>query len=50
MITAKAAGFDTLVFIPSMDEENGLVTCGNVILGGSQLKTDSNSELKIIGV
>lgn len=47
---AKAAGFDTLVFIPSMDEENGLVTCGNVILGGSQLKTDTNSELKIIGV
>lgn len=34
----KKAGFDTLVFIPSMDEENGLVTCGNAILGGSKLK------------
>lgn len=34
----KAAGFDTLVFIPSQDEEDGLVTCGNAILGGSKLK------------
>jgi 23S rRNA (adenine2503-C2)-methyltransferase len=34
----KKAGFDTLVFIPSMDEENGCVTCGNAILGGSELK------------
>lgn len=34
----KAAGFDTLVFIPSQDEEDGLVTCGNAILGGSTLK------------
>lgn len=34
----KAAGFDVLVFIPSMDEENGLVTCGNAILGGDTLK------------
>lgn len=33
------AGFDVLVFIPSMDEEDGLVTCGNAILGGSILKT-----------
>lgn len=32
------AGFDTLVFIPSLDEEHGLVTCGNAILGGSKLK------------
>ena len=30
------AGFDVLVFVPSMDEENGLVTCGNAVLGGSQ--------------
>lgn len=29
------AGFDVLVFVPSMDEENGLVTCGNAVLGGS---------------
>lgn len=37
----KAVGFDVLVFIPSMDEEDGLVTCGNVILGGSELKLKS---------
>jgi len=36
----KAAGFDVLVFVPSIDEEDGLVTCGNVILGGSNLKYD----------
>jgi len=34
----KRAGFDVLVFVPSLDEEQGLVTCGNVILGGSELK------------
>jgi len=28
----KAAGFDVLVFVPSMDEEDGLVTCGNLVL------------------
>jgi len=33
------ACFDTLVFVPSMDEENGLVTCGNAVLGGCELKT-----------
>jgi hypothetical protein len=33
----KDAGFDVLVFVPSMDEEDGLVTCGNVILGGSEM-------------
>ena len=36
--SCKAAGFDTLVFIPSQDEEDGLITCGNAILGGSTLK------------
>ena len=35
----KAAGFDVLVFVPSTDEEDGLVTCGNLVLGGSKLKT-----------
>ena len=35
----KAAGFDVLVFIPSSDEENGLVTCGNAVLSGSKVKT-----------
>lgn len=34
----KKAGFDVLVFIPSMDEEDGLVTCGNAILGGGKIK------------
>lgn len=33
-----ANGWDVLVFVPSMDEENGCVTCGNAILGGSELK------------
>jgi 23S rRNA (adenine2503-C2)-methyltransferase len=28
----KNEGFDVLVFIPSMDEEDGLVTCGNLVL------------------
>lgn len=37
----KAAGFDVLVFVPSMDEEDGLVTCGNLVLGGGELKVDS---------
>lgn len=36
-----AAGFDVLVFVPSMDEEDGLVTCGNAILGGSELKLEA---------
>jgi len=31
----KEAGFDVLVFVPSMDEEESLVTCGNLVLGGS---------------
>ena len=28
----KDAGFDTLVFIPSYDEDIGKITCGNAIL------------------
>lgn len=35
----KKAGFDVLVFVPSMDEEDGCVTCGNAVLGGSTLRT-----------
>lgn len=31
----KEAGFDVLVFIPSTDEDDGLITCGNAILSGS---------------
>lgn len=34
----KSAGFDVLVFVPSKDEEDGLITCGNAILGGSKIK------------
>jgi len=45
----KSAGFDVLVFVPSFDEEDGLVTCGNAILGGSKLKTTENI-IKIKGI
>lgn len=45
----KAAGFDVLVFVPSIDEEDGLVTCGNAILGGSELKSEG-TEIKIEGL
>jgi len=31
----KNAGFDVIVFIPSLDEDLGLITCGNAILSGS---------------
>jgi 23S rRNA (adenine2503-C2)-methyltransferase len=34
----KSVGFDVLVFVPSMDEEKGLVTCGNAVLSGSKIK------------
>lgn len=34
----KDAGFDVLVFVPSMDEEDGLVTCGNLVLSGTELR------------
>lgn len=30
------AGFDVLVFIPSMDEEQGTITCGNAVLSGAR--------------
>lgn len=45
----KDAGFDVLVFVPSMDEEEGIVTCGNAILGGSEITADT-SILKIQGM
>jgi len=44
----KKAGFDVLVFIPSMDEEDGLVTCGNLALSGSAPKT--SERIDIIGL
>jgi 23S rRNA (adenine2503-C2)-methyltransferase len=31
----KIAGFDVLVFVPSFDEDNGRITCGNAILSGT---------------
>jgi len=45
----KNAGFDVLVFVPSIDEEDGLVTCGNVVLGGSKLKSNGDI-IKIKGL
>ena len=45
----REAGFDVLVFVPSIDEEDGLVTCGNVILGGSILKNNEHI-IKIKGI
>jgi 23S rRNA (adenine2503-C2)-methyltransferase len=44
----KNEGFDVLVFVPSMDEEDGLVTCGNAILGGGKLK-ETESVVNIRG-
>jgi 23S rRNA (adenine2503-C2)-methyltransferase len=44
-----AEGFDVLVFVPSIDEEDGLVTCGNAVLGGSLLK-NSGDVIKIEGM
>jgi len=44
------AGFDVLIFVPSMDEEDGLVTCGNLILGGSTLKSNPSDIIKIKGI
>lgn len=35
------AGFDVLIFVPSEDEENGTITCGNAVLGGSVIKERS---------
>lgn len=31
----KAEGFDVLVFVPSLEEDQGMITCGNAILSGS---------------
>lgn len=45
----KERGWDVLVFVPSFDEEDGLVTCGNAVLGGSQIKNDE-SVIRIRGL
>lgn len=42
-------GWDALVFVPSVDEEDGLVTCGNAVLGGSSLVSDQEI-IKIRGL
>ena len=34
----KDVGFDVIVFVPSYDEDLGLITCGNAILSGSEPK------------
>jgi len=34
----KDVGFDVIVFVPSYDEDLGLITCGNAILSGSTPK------------
>lgn len=36
----KEVGFDVLVFVPSYDEDKGLITCGNAILSGSLPSTN----------
>ena len=43
-----ANGFDVLVFVPSLDEENGLVTCGNAVLAGGSLRT--SGKINIAGI
>lgn len=45
----KANGFDVIVFVPSYDEDNGLITCGNAILSGklptSEYEIIENTEI-----
>jgi 23S rRNA (adenine2503-C2)-methyltransferase len=36
----KRAGYDVLVFIASKEEDEGMITCGNVILGGNLPKSE----------
>lgn len=42
----KAHGFDVIVFVPSYDEDNGLITCGNAILSG-KLPTSKYEIIKL---
>jgi 23S rRNA (adenine2503-C2)-methyltransferase len=41
----KSVGFDVLVFIPSLDEDESKITCGNAILAGDH-EINPISELK----
>ena len=40
----KKVGFDVIVFVPSYDEDDGLITCGNAILSGSLPRCDYRIE------
>lgn len=46
----KNNGFDVIVFVPSYDEDNGLITCGNAILSGNlpitEYKVYENNKLQ----
>jgi len=42
----KNAGFDVIVFIPSYDEDMGLITCGNAILSGNLPKVKYTELIK----
>ncbi len=46
-LTEEISG--VLVFVPSLDEEEGLVTCGNAVLGGSQFR-NTDDIIKIQGL
>jgi 23S rRNA (adenine2503-C2)-methyltransferase len=35
----KSVGFDVLVFVPSKEEDDNRITCGNAILSGSEIST-----------
>lgn len=39
------AGFDVLIFVPSSDEDEGRITCGNAILSGSVPECDYKIEI-----
>lgn len=41
----KSVGYDVIVFVPSYDEDNGLITCGNAILSGN-MPTTKFKEIK----
>jgi len=30
----KDVGYDVIVFVPSLEEDEGMITCGNAILSG----------------
>jgi 23S rRNA (adenine2503-C2)-methyltransferase len=34
------AGYDVIVFVPSVEEDGGLITCGNAVLSGSTPRTE----------